>query len=358
MSMKAGFRGTFVIPWSQTRIDGEIGAPVDEISPGRSWVWTGEAVRVDGPNDVLPLGSSDGALELKQRAAKTVQRLLRIETLDTARNMGATSGPDFNTHFLVTNGRQTWMAGLIALGAGRKPLLIFQDELPPKDRPLWVVHDTLDTVSRYGLNTKPRGVICFTPGTMILTPDGLRDVASLMEGDLVQTQDNGAAEILWLGMRHMTGARLKALPDLAPVRLRAGALERGVPDAGLLVSADHRMILRGPKSRVLFGEDEVLAAARDLIDDISITREYGCSSVTYIHMLLPQHEIVFANGVATESFHPSSAEMDTLCQADRERLFIRLPELLCGTDAYGGFARRVLTKSEAAILQYGTRVHA
>jgi len=92
--------------------------------------------------------------------------------------------------------------------------------------------------------------------------------------------------------------------------------------------------------------------ARDLIDDHSIMRDRSVRSVTYIHMMLPRHEIVFANGVATESFHPSSAALASMGRSDQDRLYDRLPELKGNTDAFGPYARRVLSGSETAILQH------
>jgi len=133
-----------------------------------------------------------------------------------------------------------------------------------------------------------------------------------MEGDRVQTQDNGFAEILWIGRRIVSGARLKANPQMRPIRLRAGALDKDVPDAGLLVSPDHRMVLRGARARTLFNADEVLVKARDLVNDHTVVRAHNLTHVTYIHMMLEQHEIVFANGVPTESFHPASAALGSL----------------------------------------------
>ncbi|MDO7705916.1 MAG: hemolysin-type calcium-binding protein, partial [Loktanella sp.] len=58
--MKTGFNGTFVISWSQTDIDGQHAAPVTDLAVGTAWSWTGEAVRVDGPSGIMPLGASMG----------------------------------------------------------------------------------------------------------------------------------------------------------------------------------------------------------------------------------------------------------------------------------------------------------
>ncbi len=118
----------------------------------------------------------------------------------------------------------------------------------------------------------------------------------------------------------------------------------------LLVSPDHRMVLRGPHARALFNCDEVLVAARDLVNDHSILRDHSLPDVTYIHMMLPQHEIVFANGVPTESFHPACADLSAMDEIEEGRIYDRLPELRGDLANYGDYARRVLSQSEAAIL--------
>lgn len=351
--MKTGFKGTFVISWTQTEIDGQQAAPVTELTVGTEWIWTGEAVRVDGPAGILPLGASQGEADIRKRAAHTVRRLLAAAQIEHYQSDPAVlQDPLFDDSFRVTNGYDTWTITLIGTGAGRKPLVMFMDEIPPRAEALWVVDHRIDTTLRHQPDAEPGGVVCFTPGTMIMTPDGARDVAGLEEGDFVQTADNGKAEVLWIGQRRVTGARLRAMPSLTPVRLRAGALDKDVPDAGLLVSPDHRMVLRGPRARSLYNADEVLVTARDLINDTTIVREHGLKEVTYVHMLLPQHEVVFANGVATESFHPASADQSALDPMDRARMLDRLPDLRGDLGSYGHFARRVLSGSEAAIMHY------
>ena len=134
---------------------------------------------------------------------------------------------------------------------------------------------------------------------------------------------------------------MKAIPSLTPVRLRAGALDKDVPDAGLLVSPGHRIVLRGSRAQTFYNAEEVLVTARDLINDHSIIRDHGQREVTYIHMMLPKHEVVFANGVATESFHPASAELTMMDENQRDRMFDRLPNQTGGVQNYGEYARRV-----------------
>lgn len=360
--MATGFRGTFVISWSQTELDGLHAAPLDCLRMGASWGWTGEAVRVDGPSGVLPLGDAMGMADIRARAALSVRRLLGnvavaptvaapdLAAPDLAPDLAA--GDLFDQSFDVTDGEGLYTITLVPLGAGRNPLLMFTGTIPPRHADMWVIRARIASELRAQRIPRAGGVICFTPGTMLLTEDGPRDVASLCEGDRVQTKDNGCVEILWLGRRHVSGARLMVMPHLYPVRLREGALDAGVPDAGLLVSPDHRMVLRGPRARALFNTDEVLVTARDLIDDQSVQVDRSRREVTYVHLLLPQHEVVFANRVETESFHPASAEMGGMGADDRDRLLSRLPQIARDPSAYGAFVRRPLSISEAAILRH------
>ena len=348
--MKTGFRGTFVIPWGQTAIDGDMSPDIDVVRPGAGWLWTGETTRVDGPSDVLLLDNAHQSSDLHRRAGLKVRRMFG-NSLKNQQGLQDEDDTLFGSFFTVTNGRQVWTITAVSMGAGRKPLLMFCDDVPPHETVLWVVNEAIKTDVRHAPSQTPGGVICFTPGTAIATPDGPKDVACLMEGDVVQTQDNGAAEILWIGRRIVSGARMKVQPNLRPIRLREGALDRDVPDAGLLVSPDHRMVLRGPRARTLFNADEVLVTARDLVNDSTIVRAHGLTHVTYIHMMLGQHEIVFANGVPTESFHPASAALGSLRPEEQARLLTRVPEIKGNPMAYGGYARRTLSASDAAILK-------
>jgi hypothetical protein len=347
--MQTGFRGTYVIPWGQVVIDGERAPAMEMIKPGAGWLWTGAPTRVDGPSDILLLENPLTGADLQRRARRKVRRMFR-NVMEPKDPMVAETSL-YKSYITVTDGRSEWRVTLISTGAGRSPLALFENALPPHETVLWVVKDHVQAAVRHAPQQEPTGVICFTPGTQIATPTGPRDIMSLMEGDTVQTQDNGAAEILWIGRRVITGARMEVHPHMRPVRFMEGALDRDVPDSGLLVSPDHRMVLRGPRARALFNADEVLVTARDLINDETIVTAHDVRNVVYIHMMLGQHEIVFANGVATETFHPASAALATLRPTEKARLLTRVPEINGNPMAYGGYARRKLSTSDAAIMR-------
>src|SRR6056297_4242717 len=352
--MGTGFKGAFVISWSQTEVDGLGTAPVQALNVGAAWSWHGDLVRVDGPSVVLRLEQADGQKNCRKRAARLVQRLVgaaRTNKRDISQIK--VNEPLMDSGFVVTDGARSFTITLIEVGEGAPPLLMFFDEIPPANTEMWVVHHSVES-NRHPASTGPEtgGVICFTPGTRIETPEGPRLVEELREGDRVQTKDNGAQEVQWIGSRRMSGARLFAMPHLRPVRIRAGALGIERPQSELLVSPGHRMLVKGRVAQALFNTSEVLVAARDLVNNRTVVVDVMAREVTYVHLLLPRHQVLWANGVETESFHPASAALSALDEQDRKRLLQYNPHLEFEPQAYGGFARRNLNTSEAAILAH------
>lgn len=359
--MRTCIRGTFVISWSQTDVDGVAGATVSALTPGTVWRWHGEPLRVDGPGAVLRLERTDEQIALHRRAAPMVRRLVGRALAGDAALPDPTldDAPFADSGFDVTDGRQAYRVTLIDLGPRLQPLLMFVDQIPPADRDLWIVRCRLDRTRSPGLMRAQRapdapgaGVICFAPGTRIRTPQGPRLVETLRPGELVVTKDSGPSPIRWIGKRHMTGARLMAMPELRPIRIRAGAFGLNRPEGELIVSPGHRMLVRGAVAQRLFNTDEVLVAARDLVDGRSVRRDLEMAEVTYIHLMLDSHQILFANGTEAESFHPGSADLSLLGTEDRARLQEVFPQVLRDPGAYGHYARRLLSHPEAAIMRH------
>ena len=351
--MKTGFRGAFVISWSQTELDGLSAAPREALMTGAAWVWRGTALRVDGPDNVLRLDRTDGDADIRRRAARSVQRLVGAAVQNNpALVEDEETSPLSDASFVVTDGVQSYTVTLIETGPDTRPLLMFVNEMPPTDTNLWIVHHNIRSQEVALGSDNSGGVICFTPGTWIDTPLGPRKVEDLREGEFVMTRDNGAQEVLWIGSRRMTGARLFVMPHLRPIRISPGALGIERPEKELLVSPEHRLLVRGRAAQALFNTPEVLVSARDLINDTNVRVDLNVREVTYVHLMVNRHQVLWANGVETESFHPANTALSTLSDEDRGRLVAMRPELEHDPHAYGNYARRNLSSSEAAILRH------
>jgi len=189
-------------------------------------------------------------------------------------------------------------------------------------------------------------IICFVPGTLIATPRGLRKIEDLTVGDPVITQDNGIQRVGWIGKTTVAGT-----DRFAPVRFKQSIWPGATGD--LTVSPQHRMLFKGYRAELLFGQSEVLVPAVHLINGHDVTRAPQ-DRVTYVHIMFEQHEIIFANGIPTESFHPGACGVDALAAQAREEMFSLFPELRCDPNAYGPTARMSVKAREAKLLTVNT----
>jgi hypothetical protein len=155
-------------------------------------------------------------------------------------------------------------------------------------------------------------VVCFTPGTLIATLDGLRPVERLAIGDMVMTMDNGYQPLRWIGIRAIGAAVLARQDRLRPIRIKAHALGPDAPDRDLTVSPQHRLLVRSVIADRMFGEREVLLSARSLTELDGVDVVVDDAPVTYVHLMFDQHEIVFANGTPAESLYLGAQAIKTL----------------------------------------------
>lgn len=335
-----------VIPWCNTEIDHEPDGPLTHLAVGAGWRWWGDTTRVDGPSGLMTLHAAEHT-RLRQRAARRVGALLgsndRVSPAEDDDPIGLQEG---NSGFVLTDGYGAYSATLLAGGA----LLLFKDGLPPRNTPMWVVR-LLGSPSPVPAR-RLDGVICFAAGTRIGAPGGARPVEALRPGDRVFTHDDGAREVIWTGQCRLSARHLRQRPDLRPVRLRAGALCAGCPDRDLLVSPDHRILLRGAAARRLYNVPEVLVRAGDLLDDRRITIDRTLGGITYVHLMLARHQIVWANGLATDSFHPAHTSPAGLASDQRAALLQAFPALAHSMERYGEAARRCLDTAEAELLRH------
>lgn len=220
---------------------------------------------------------------------------------------------------------------------------------PPIGVPLSVIAVAEGPGSSSTLYSDYASPICLTTGALIDTPNGKRRIEILATGDHVLTLDHGAQPIRWIGRIKVNAARLAANPAFRPVRLKRGALGPGLPRTDMLVSQQHRILIRGLHAELLFAESEVLVAARHLIDNHGIELASDVSEVTYFHLMFDAHEIITADGIETESFLPGPTALASVPDAARAELYALFPELRHHTAAFPP-ARAVLNRREGRLL--------
>jgi hypothetical protein len=75
-----------------------------------------------------------------------------------------------------------------------------------------------------------------------------------------------------------------------PVRIAADSFAEGVPSRDLIVSPDHALFI-----------DSVLIPAKALLNGRNV-RQLNRQTVTYYHVELASHGVLFADGMAAESY--------------------------------------------------------
>lgn len=134
------------------------------------------------------------------------------------------------------------------------------------------------------------GAPCFAAGTRILTARGQIAVEALVVGDCAVLAQGGTAPITWIGQRAVDLTR-HARPELVrPIAIEPDAFANAVPHRRLLVSPDHALCFDGH-----------LIPAKALLNGTSI-RQIKQDTITYYHVELANHAVIYAEGVPAESY--------------------------------------------------------
>jgi hypothetical protein len=136
----------------------------------------------------------------------------------------------------------------------------------------------------------PNAAPCFCTGTLIRTPRGDIPVQALAVGDLVETQA-GPKRILWIGMKRYDPRQIEGNPLISPVGIKESAIAPGIPSRDLWVSPGHALCL-----------DNALVPAWRLVNGVSVIQPVWVDCITYHHIELETHAILFSENCPSESF--------------------------------------------------------
>jgi hypothetical protein len=184
------------------------------------------------------------------------------------------------------------------------------------------------------------GVVCFTSGTAIMTPTGEVLIDELRPGDMVNTLDNGPQPIAWIGRRDVTKMELAAQETLRPIMIKKSVLGA---KRDIFVSRQHGMLINGDN----------FARAIHLADYLPGVRiAHGKKKVTYIHLMFDAHQIIFAEGMPSESFFPGPQALAMMASHEFKKLVSSFPQLEnidtleAAPECYGALARPFLKHKE------------
>lgn len=137
------------------------------------------------------------------------------------------------------------------------------------------------------------GIACFLQGTRIFTERGEKAVETLQAGDKLPALSGLLRTVKkvrsWSAKRE---PGQKWSDDVAPIKVCRSALGQNIPSRDLYLSPLHALYVDG-----------VLIAARNLVNGRSIVRcsDYDAETVTYFHIELDDHQVIWAEGAPVES---------------------------------------------------------
>jgi hypothetical protein len=135
---------------------------------------------------------------------------------------------------------------------------------------------------------------CFVRGTTILTAQGGKRIEDLAVGDFLPTVFGRMRPIQWIGRYPFKKGDWTTawVEDVLPVRVVRSAFGPDVPNADLLLSGAHALLLDG-----------VLVPVANLINGttIAVWDARALEELEYFHIKLEAHDVIYAEGVPCET---------------------------------------------------------
>lgn len=199
---------------------------------------------------------------------------------------------------------------------------------------------------------------CFASGTLIATVIGPQPVEKLCVGSSVITLDHGPQPIIWHGSRTLTFGPENEKQK--PILFRPDALGPGCPTQELIVSPQHRILLKNGSGDAANDVNEFLGPAKAFATWAGVRVMRGKRSVTYHTLMTERHEVIFANGLGTETFYPGPQSLSFLSPEEISEITTAVSSInRIGPLAYGPPARRILDRRAICNLSSvsGTPMH-
>lgn len=172
-------------------------------------------------------------------------------------------------------------------------------------------------------------LICFAGGTAISTPSGPVAAGALKVGQLVLTE-NGPKPIRWIGRRQVRPSDIVRDTRFCPVRIVAGALGNGLPTRDLLVSRQHRLKVSSPIVERMLGTRDALISAIRLAGLPGIFIDESVQAFEYVHILLDDHEVIWAEGAPSETLLLGPQSYAALSESALAEIDLIFPDLQLG----------------------------
>lgn len=159
---------------------------------------------------------------------------------------------------------------------------------------------------------------CYAFGSLIATPTGPRAIQEIAAGDLISKPGGNSSPVLWI-WKH-TQLFTSEPSDKKPVLIQAGAIGINRPGRDLIVSAQHRIVVGAYGQLEAFFDQPMMVPAKSLTQWPGIRFMNGKSEMTWYHLLCRDHNIIFANNLASETLLLGPECLRTLSRTQKTEL--------------------------------------
>ena len=147
----------------------------------------------------------------------------------------------------------------------------------------------------------------FARGTLIATACGPVAVEDLHPGMMIETTDGDHKPLRWIGAMTLIPNAQRADGEREVLfRVSADAFGFGRPALDLMMGPHARYLMRSDSLRSYLGAQQALAPVAGVADGMSVIEVTPMSPVPCFHIALDQHQLIRANGITVESYHPGA----------------------------------------------------
>ncbi|HBQ36704.1 MAG TPA: hypothetical protein DD729_07715 [Rhodobacteraceae bacterium] len=183
-------------------------------------------------------------------------------------------------------------------------------------------------------------------GTLISCETGPIAVEDLLPGDRVCTVDNGPQTLLWIGSMSVSaqgGNNPNNSTTLSRITADSFGLGRPMPD--LMLGSSARLLRRDPSLIAALGTKAALAPVTAFIDGETVLEITPVTTTRVYHLLFSNHQIIRANGLEIESYHPGKDVRTSLSQ-EALPLFLDMFPHITSLGHFGSTAYPRLSKND------------
>ena len=208
-------------------------------------------------------------------------------------------GEKFYAYYIDLNWTYTGYYSGLTIGPNNDPAFYYYtrwdlgDETYYQTYEYHAVNTTGESFQSYTFQSAPSITLCLLPSTLIkLANNQFKQAGHLAPGDWVATPA-GPQAIKFVGKTIRNLLDLRATGRM-PIRIDAGALGDLGPEATIHCTPSHAFHIKG-----------CLVEAQALINGSSIVQldQWDSPFITYISIELEHHQLVWANGLLTETYY-------------------------------------------------------